>query len=65
MPLVIESVEPQNPDRLADSYGIGRHLFAHPTDNRFLESEEVDWTINRLMDTPSTTAFQSKLATPY
>ena len=51
MPPVLQSDEPQFPERLANIYDIGRHLFAHPTDDRFLESEEVDSTISRLMDT--------------
>ena len=55
MPLVLQSVEPRNPDRLANSYGIGWPLFAHPTIDRFLESEVVDSTINPLMDNSSAT----------
>ncbi len=41
--------------RLTNAYGIGRHLSVHPPINRFLESKEVDSTINPLRDTPSTT----------
>ncbi len=51
MPILLQSVEPRIPEQLANSYGIGRPLFAHPTNDRFLESEEVDSTINPLMDT--------------
>ncbi len=40
---------------LINAYGIGRHLSVHPPINRFLESKEVDSTINPLRDTPSTT----------
>ena len=40
---------------LTNTHSIGRYLFAHPTDARFFESEEVDWTINLSVDAPSTT----------
>ncbi len=55
MPPVLQSVKPQLPGRFANSYGIGQHLSAHPTDDRFLEHQQVDSTINLLMNTPSTT----------
>ena len=52
MPSVLQSVEPQFPERLANIHDIGPHPFAHPTDARFLERQEVDSTVNPLMDAP-------------